>query len=246
MALTYVQPAGGLRYRHPLAYPPLPPGDAGAYAPPDTDDVLTAPAVEFLAPQVARLAPRGRAWNTDEAAAPFGSRVQHGVWRLIAAGLVEVYVALTRALRSAFPGRADAAAILQWESEVGLPDACAGSTDDLAARRRAVQAARTATDGASRHDMLRLALRAGATATIEISESRGFNCSSSPCGAAPLAGPDATHQFYVSGLTERAWLTCGGNTLAVPLGQSFTGAAECAIRRAAHSHTRPIFEISGA
>lgn len=247
MPQVYIQTSDGLRTRWPVAYPALPPDDDGTYTAVAPVDMLTNPDTDTLAQQVARLAPRGRAWNTDEAATTWGTRVQHGVWRLIAAGLVSVYLALTRVKNAAFPGQTDIAALEDWEAQHGLPDPCGDLSDQPAQRRRAVQAARILMDGFSRHDMLRLLIRAGAPSTVTVTERRGFECGWSECGAAGLEGADSNHKFYITGQQIITWLECGGNSISsVPLGALGNSNMLCVINRAKHAHTLAIFENAGA
>lgn len=242
MPLTRVQLANGAVIVWPPAYPPLPDGWLPSYAPPSIDDALTTPDREMLGRQVQKLAPRGRAWNTDEAAAPWGSKVQHAIWRLIGEALVTLYGTLTRVQRSAFPGLSGAEAIADWEDQHGLPDPCAGAGDSLSARRAAVQAARLSTEGASRHDMLRLLARAGASPVVTIVERRGLECGWNGLGEAGLETPSATHEFYVRGPATEIWLEAGGSPLPYPLGALETDVPLCALERAKHSHTRAVFE----
>lgn len=246
MPLTRVQLATGDAYVWPPAYPPLPASAGASYAPPDTDDLLTAPDADFLGRQVQKLAPRGRAWNTDETAAPWGSKIQHGVWLLIGHALADLYAVLTRSLRSAFPGRADVEAIADWENDLGLPDPCAGIPDGLSQRRQAVQAARLAVEGASRHDMLRLLQRTGASPDVTITERRGLECGWSGLGEAGLCEPEAVHSFYIAGPSRVIWLEAGASPLPAPLGSLEIDISLCAIDRARHSHTKAIFEPSEA
>lgn len=246
MPQVYIQTADGQRTRWPPEYPPLPPDSDGSYSAAVPVDLLTNPATDVLAQQVARLAPRGRAWNTDEAATTWGARVQHGVWRLIAAGLVSVYLALTRVKNAAFPGQTDLAALEDWEAQHGLPDPCGDLTDQPAQRRRAVQAARILTDGFSRHDMLRVLIRAGAPPSVTLTERRGFECGWSECNAAGLEGAEANHKFYIKGQQIVTWLEAGGNSLASPLGALGNGNLACVVASAKHSHTFAVFENAGA
>lgn len=246
MPLTRIQLASGAVTIWPSAYPALPADAGAAYAPPDTDDVLTAPTPDFLGQQVQKLAPRGRAWNTDETAAPWGSKVQHGVWMLIGHALSDLYAALTRALRAAFPGRADVEAIIDWEADLGLPDPCSGTPEGLSQRRQAVQGARLAVEGASRHDMLRLLARTGAPPEVTITERRGLECGWNGLGEAGLCEPEAVHSFYLSGPSRVIWLEAGASPLPGPLGALEIDISLCAINRAKHAHTQAIFEPSEA
>ena len=242
MPLTRVQLAGSVATRWPLAYPPLPEDSALSYAPPSLDDALTAPEADTLARQVQRLAPRGRAWNTDEAAAPWGSKVQHGIWGLIGAALAQLYAVLTRIQRAAFPGLADVEAIADWEDQHGLPESCAGLAETLPARRKAVQAARLAVEGATRNDMLLLLRRAGAAPEVTITERRGFECGWSGCGEAGLEPQEMNHTFVVQGPATLTWLECGATPLPYALGALEADVPLCALERAKHSHTKAVFE----
>lgn len=240
--LIFLQLADGTRYRALEAYPPAGPLTDSGYSAPAVDDVLRAPTADFLARQVRLLAPRGRAWNSDEAAAPWRSKTQHSVWLLIGHGLAELYTSITAALDAAFPGKAGEAALGDWEFQHGLPDACAASDDSLLARRRAVQAARLAQGGLSRIDALRLLMQAGAPDAV-VTEQRGFECGWDECGLDDLGSANCTHEIYVSGVTTERWLDCGNETLDQPLGTLEINAATCALERARHSHTMIIYEF---
>lgn len=242
MPLTHVQLANGTRYRWPVAYPPLPATVNAAYAPPNTDDLLTAPDFDLLARQVHKLAPRGRAWNTDETAAAWGTKVQHGIWRIAGEALAGFYAVCTRVYRAAFPGFAEPDALTDWESQLGLPDPCAATPDGLNERRAAVQAARLSVEGASRHDMLRLLARSGTPPEVTITERRGLECGWSGLGEAGIESPDAAHEFYVSGPATVIWQELGATPLPYPLGALEADVSLCALERARHSHTKAVFE----
>jgi uncharacterized protein YmfQ (DUF2313 family) len=234
-----VAPANGPPAYYPRAYLPLVPNPDLAYAPPDTTDILTAPSRDILARQTQRLAPRGRSWNTDEAAAPFGSKNQHGVWSLVGDGLAVFYGFLTRVVSAAFPGLADEDALAQWEFELGIPDGCGtGLAVNLASRRRVVQSARVPASGFTRSDIVDVGLRLATT--LRVDERHGFQLGLAQCGGT-MCGGDATlpFTFLVNAPGSIFWMECGATGLGqVPLGQYSSNDFFCLIDRLKHAHTQ--------
>lgn len=242
---TYVLPAAGLVYRWPETPDPVPLDAADEAAPPGVADRLTAPGMDDLAPQVQRLAPRGPAWNTDETAAPFGARVQHGVWRLIAAALTQVYATLTRSSLSAFPSNCDEDALVEWEQELGEPSPCLGLAPSLAQRRRAVRGALLHLEGANRVEFIKIARRIGYE--IEVSEAEASEFGWNGFGESGFGHPDLPFYFFISiGGELLTWIEFN----AVGFGEDGFGSFTvddllCIINRARHSHTRATFLLDG-
>ncbi len=240
--LIYIAPAnGGAWYRPLAAYPAVPDENASALSTRALEDEFTNPNAENLAKVQQLYAPRGRAWQTDETRAQWGSTVFHGVLRLMGEALSIIYETLTRVRRAYYPALAEDAALKDWEHQYGLPDPCLEIGNDLLARRRAVRAARTATDGLSRIDLLRLLKRSGAVETTDIYEERGFECGLSECGGDVLGGLNANHQFFVTGNAALDWLSCGQNGLETPLGVLMTDLPLCVLERAKPAHTQAVF-----
>lgn len=240
--LIYIAPANGGAWYRPLSvYPAVPDESASAISTRALEDEFTNPNAENLAKAQQLYAPRGRAWQTDETRAEWGSTVFHGVLRLMGEALSIIYDTLTRVRRAFYPALAEDAALKDWENQYGLPDPCLEIGNDLLARRRAVRAARTATDGLSRIDLLRLLRRSGAASNVDIYEVRGFQCGGARCGGTMLARQSYNHTFFIKGSGARKWLSCGQTSLSMPLGRINTDLPLCVLERAKPAHTKAIF-----
>jgi len=181
---------------------------------------------------LAGLLPRGWAWNRES-----GSRLS-----LLLAGLSEelsrVDAAAWELLEESDP-RTTVRLIGEWESELGLPDACSFSAQTLAERRAAVLLKLTATGGQSRAYFKGLA-ESYSGQLCEVREFRPFRAGQSASGDA-LTNDDWTHvwELHAAGLVLREF-AAGGAVAGEPLRSWGNETLECVIGRLKPAHTRVI------
>lgn len=242
---TFVVPADSPGYRWPVDLPPITCPVQSGGVPPVPMDRLSAPTGDQLLPQIICLAPRGRAWQTDEVNAPVGSTVQHRVWGVVADALASAYASLTRAVGAAYPSAADDGGIQSWEYDYGLPDPCLGRAPGLEARRQAVRGALVAADDASIQSMVCAAERIGFP--IEIEEWDAFECGWTGFGEAGFGSADLAFEFLVIAPTlPLTWIAFGE----IGFGDEGFGSFPpdglvCLIQHIKHSHTWAHYRIEG-
>jgi uncharacterized protein YmfQ (DUF2313 family) len=148
-------------------------------------------------------------------------------------------------LREADPRNADES-IDDWESNLGLPEACIGQLATLQERRAAVVAKYTSGGGQSRAYFIALAAALGYAITIE--EFRPFICGLSHCGDVLEGAP--TVRFYwrvrVPGLRYTPFRT-GISRCGEKLGSIARAAdLECELTRLQPAEANLIFSYEGA
>jgi uncharacterized protein YmfQ (DUF2313 family) len=158
-------------------------------------DVLSAPSVDDLAPQVLALLPRGAAWRSPDAVAltSDGSRLV-GFWRALTAPLTDLYA---RFAGVAAEGTAITleASLADWELELGLPDPCVRQPEGFLARKRAVRAKILAAGLITPADFVCLARALGYDAAV--AEMQPFRVGRSRCGDDRLWGAEVQWCFVV-------------------------------------------------
>ncbi|MGV2980687.1 hypothetical protein ACERNI_10825 [Camelimonas sp. ID_303_24] len=242
---TFVVPAASPGYRWPATLPPITcPAILGG-VPPIPLDRLSAPTGDVLLPQVIAVAPRGRAWQTDETSGPVGATVQHKLWAVVADAVAGAYATLTRAVGAAFPSAADEGGIASWEYDYGLPDPCLGQTPGLEARRQAVRGALVSADDASIQAMVCAAAAIGYD--IQIEEWDAFECGWTGFGEAGFGSPDLAFEFLVIAPNlPLTWIAFGeigfGNE---GFGSFPPDGLVCLIQHIKHSHTWAHYSIEG-
>ena len=150
-----------------------------AAVPPSVADKQSAPTADDLLPAVLTLTPRGSAWGTDEAGDGRGaSPVMLRVWRAIAKWAADLNARDFEVATQAFPSGATIA-LGDWETELGLPDACTPGQRSTAERLAAVRTKYGAIGGSSPDYLICVAAALGYDITIE--EPTQFLCDVSEC-----------------------------------------------------------------
>lgn len=193
--------------------------------PPSVADRQSDPCPDEILPQVLALTPRGAAWGADEAGDGKGaSATMLRFWRAIAGWVADINRRDFLVATQTFPSAATLS-LDDWETELGLPDACMppGRTD--AQRVSRVRARFGAQGGSSPAYFVCVAASLGYAMTIDeptqflcdVSECVAFNtldtyftCDDSECGAEGAAiegytypaGADPGDEVAGGGLAE--------------------------------------------
>lgn len=186
--------------------------------------------------QLQALLPSGAAWTLEPDVV---------LTRLLGAMAEEFARIDTRAidLLAQIDPRTAGELLTDWETVLGLPDACTGDLDGVLARMDAAYGALTATGGASRAYFIAVAAALGYTVTI--TEFRPFQVGSSAVGD-PLYGDAWRHAWRVDApaVTIREFAV-GSSAAGDPLRSWGNELLECSITKLKPAHTHVLFGYGG-
>jgi len=186
--------------------------------------------------QLQALLPPGAAWT----------REQNAVLTMLLAGLAEELARIDQRaddlLNQIDPRTADEL-LPDWETVLGLPDACIGELDSVQARMNAAYGTLTATGGASRAYFIAVAEALGFTVTI--SEYRPFTVGVAAVGD-PLYGTDWLYAWRVNAPETTIFeFAMGISAVGDPLRSWGNELLECAMTKLKPAHTHVLFGYGG-
>lgn len=130
----------------------------------------------------------------------------------------------------------------QWESVLGLPDACTGTLPTLQQRRGAIISKLTTLGSQSRAFYIALAAAIGVPITI--TEFRPFQAGQNRAGE-PVLSSDWIYWFQVNAAAfSQTYFRAGISAAGEPLAAFGNSQLECLLNRAKPAHTQIIFAYS--